>query len=365
MKVRELLADTLEARGVTHIFGVGGASIEGLFLSLHNRTTTKVVLAKHEAAAIHMAEGYFRSTGKVGVVLATSGGGAFNTLSPLTEALASDIPLLLIAGQIPSNLEGRGGFQDSAGQHTPIDAEAIFAAVCRKVIKVKNPEDSAANLLGLMDAAEVQRGPVVLLINRDILESEVINPEVQIAERAVQPLADLLPSIELIQSAKNIVVIGGKAVLYEDCVSQLQQFVRKLAACIVLTPDAKGLWDHSDPAFSGILGVMGHQEALQSLEQADLVISIGTSLPVMSRIPTIQVLAGKTLLCLHHRPSFVTADDQVRFLNVIASLKDSLSFLLERIETRPSKLIQTLQLSFLDLASTVPPGEFIGLKSAD
>lgn len=160
------LAEACSAAGFQQAFGVSGANIESFFYALGQRT--ELLLAKHEASAISMAEGYFRVTGKPGLVLTTSGGGAFHTLAPLAEALASEVPLLVIVGQIASDQEGCGGFQDSSGQDTRIDAEKIFSNVTVAVRKIRALDQVQETLDFLIHAAIQQRGPAVLLVPREL-----------------------------------------------------------------------------------------------------------------------------------------------------------------------------------------------------
>lgn len=367
MNVAEVIADILRNRGLTHVFGVGGANIEGLFVAIHQCSHIKVIIAKHEAAAIQMAEGYFRATGKPGVVLVTSGGGAFNTLGALTEALSSDIPLLLIAGQIPSSLEGCGGFQDSSGRQTPIDAENIFETVCRKVVKLRTP-DAIGTVLGeLLHTAESERGPVVLLISRDTLEMEAASAHYR-PQDGTQSLAEepLRTCLDLMRHAQTITVIGGKSVLYEQCQEYFQSLVRAWDAWVVLTPDGKGLWDHSDSAFAGVLGAMGHAEALDALRNSDLIICIGTRLPIMSRIPTIEALQGKTIIAIHRQSSFLLIDGPkgASVHQLLGPLPETLAYLLDHAEPRSLSVRPKPDLSFLDLSHTVPSGNVIGFKDA-
>src|SRR3981081_1496840 len=127
----------LAASGVEYIFGVDGANIEDVYDAAHFCDGITAVLAKHEFSAATMADGFSRSGAGLGVVAATSGGGALNLIPGLGESLARRIPLLALVGQPATTMDGRGSFQDTSGRNGSLDAEALFSAVsvfCRRVL---------------------------------------------------------------------------------------------------------------------------------------------------------------------------------------------------------------------------------------
>ena len=128
--------------GAGHLFGVSGANIELLFDAAARHDAVQPVLAKHEAAAAMMAIGYAERADRLGVVLTTSGGGAFNISAPLTEALESGVPILALVGQSPVGRNGTGAFQDSSGCATRVDAERIFAPLSVHCVRVGAAEDA-------------------------------------------------------------------------------------------------------------------------------------------------------------------------------------------------------------------------------
>ena len=137
----EFIADTLVKVGVRHVFGVGGANIEDVFLALQRRRPRiAAVLNKHEHAAGTAADAYARISGGLGVVLATSGGGALNLVHSLGEARASRVPVLAIVGEPPTALQGAGAFQDTSGKG-PVDAARVFGAVAKSCARVEQPAD--------------------------------------------------------------------------------------------------------------------------------------------------------------------------------------------------------------------------------
>ena len=138
MNVADFLVQFLSRMGVRHAFGVGGANIEDIYDACHRSGKIEAILAKHEFSAATMADGYLRAGERLGVVLATSGGGAMNLVPALAEAFASRVPLLAIVGQTPISLEGRGGFQDSSGRAGSVNAVDLFSCVSRYCQRVES-----------------------------------------------------------------------------------------------------------------------------------------------------------------------------------------------------------------------------------
>ncbi len=128
-RVVDHIVGHLAALGIDHVFGVDGANIEDLYDAAHFRPEVTAVLAKHEFSAATMADGYSRSGAGLGVVAATSGGGALNLVAGLGESFASRVPVLALVGQPATTMDGRGSFQDTSGRNGSLDAEALFSAV--------------------------------------------------------------------------------------------------------------------------------------------------------------------------------------------------------------------------------------------
>ncbi|MFC9999069.1 thiamine pyrophosphate-binding protein, partial [Nocardia sp. NPDC127526] len=174
--VTRTVADVIIARlaeHTDHLFGVGGANIEDVYDAVQRRPDVMTgIVAKHEFGAATMADGYARATNRLGVVAATSGGGAMNLLAALAESYDSRVPVLALVGQPPTGLEGCGAFQDTSGGPGLLDAERIFGAVSRFCAKITRARD----LPGALDhaiAAAFAGGPAVLLLPKDIQATPV------------------------------------------------------------------------------------------------------------------------------------------------------------------------------------------------
>src|SRR6201998_2184344 len=153
-----------------YIFGVDGANIEDLYDAAHFSSDITAVLAKHEFSAATMADGYSRSGAGLGVVAATSGGGALNLIPGLGESFTSRIPVLALVGQPATTMDGRGSFQDTSGRNGSLDAEALFSAVSVFCRRGGGPSDITSALPAPLAAARAG-GPAVLLLPKDIQQS--------------------------------------------------------------------------------------------------------------------------------------------------------------------------------------------------
>lgn len=228
-RVVDHIVAVLAANKVSHIFGVDGANIEDLYDAAHFRDDLTAVLAKHEFSAATMADGYSRSGAGLGVVAATSGGGALNTVAGLGEALASRVPVLALIGQAPTVLDGRGAFQDTSGENGALDAVALFSAVsvyCRRVL---DADDIRAALPEALAAAR-RGGPAVLLLPKDVQQADVSGTN-GFGGTDAEPgarFADLQPLVHALRSAAGpITVIAGEQVARDDARCELERLRRR------------------------------------------------------------------------------------------------------------------------------------------
>src|SRR6516225_2451969 len=176
-RVVDHIVGHLAGVGVPYIFGVDGANIEDLYDAAYFRSDITAVLAKHEFSAATMADGYSRSGAGLGVVAATSGGGALNLVAGLGEALASRVPVLALVGQAPTTMDGLGSFQDTSGRNGSLDAEAVFSAVSVSCERVLTPEGILSALPRAIAAAHTG-GPAVLLLPKNIQQGYIAVPEI-------------------------------------------------------------------------------------------------------------------------------------------------------------------------------------------
>ncbi|MBK3642908.1 thiamine pyrophosphate-binding protein [Streptomyces sp. MBT33] len=311
------LAGELARAGVTHVFGVGGANIEDLYDAVHRAGSIRGVVAKHEFSAVTMADGYARTTRRLGVVVATSGGGAMNLLPGLAEAYASRVPVLALVGQPPTGHEGHGAFQDTSGRAGSFDAREVFAPVSRFCARVDDADSLTELLPRAVAAAQADPpGPAVLLLPKDVQQARVQLPSRGVAQMPGVPPTTAAPVARLdtvavtavadtLRGADRVLVIAGEGVAATDARAGLAELARRLGAWVAVTPDAKDVFDNSDPRFAGVAGVMGHANVEDCLRRADVCLLVGTRLPLLARGGLDRALAATEVVCLGPEPPFV------------------------------------------------------------
>ncbi|WP_371673795.1 thiamine pyrophosphate-binding protein [Streptomyces sp. NBC_00289] len=318
IRLVDYLAGELARTGVTHMFGVGGANIEDLYDAVHRGGVVRGVVAKHEFAAATMADGYARTTRRLGVVAATSGGGAMNLLPGLAEAYASRVPVLALVGQPPTGQEGHGAFQDTSGKAGSFDARDVFAPLSKFCARVEDADSLPELLARALAAAQADpRGPAVLLLPKDVQQAPLHLPRrVPAPTRqaptpaptapAARPDPEALTSVsKTLRGSDRVLVIAGEDIASADARAELAELARRLGAWVAVTPDAKDVFDNRDPRFAGVAGVMGHANVEDCLRRADVCVLAGTRLPLLARGGLDRSLADTEVVCLGPEPPFV------------------------------------------------------------
>jgi acetolactate synthase-1/2/3 large subunit len=275
----EALLDTLVAGGVDTLFGYPGGAALPLYDALHGEPRLRHILVRHEQAAVHAAEGYARSTGKVGVVLVTSGPGVGNTITGLLDAMSDSVPVLCISGQVATAVIGTQAFQES---------DAL--GMSRPVTKWNFQPRSAAQIpdavrRALAIAAGGRPGPVLLDVPKDVqLAPMALPPGQPVAARplresapAAVPRGSLQRAADLISTARRPVFYGGGGLVNAGpaACAAFAQLVRQVGGPCTLTLMGLGAFPASDPQFVGMLGMHGTLEANLAMHEADLVVNVG------------------------------------------------------------------------------------------
>ncbi|MFF3455285.1 thiamine pyrophosphate-binding protein [Streptomyces sp. NPDC002730] len=348
VRLVDYLAAELTRAGVTHLFGVGGANIEDLYDAVHRSSTIRGVVAKHEFSAVTMADGYARATRRLGVVAATSGGGAMNLVPGLAEAYASRVPVLALVGQPPTGQEGRGAFQDSSGKAGSFDAMEVFTPVSRFCARVEDGDAFAELLPRAVAAAQTDpKGPAVLLLPKDVQQAQIEVPARGVTPTPFVP-TPLVPAATAsaasaagleaeardavsaaLRGASRVLIIAGEGVAAADARAELAELARRLGAWVAVTPDAKDVFDNRDPRFAGVAGVMGHTNVEDCLRRADFCVLVGTRLPVLARGGLDQALAATPVVCIDPEPPFVAG------IALGGNLRDTLRAVARQLPSRP------------------------------
>ncbi|HEX6706596.1 MAG TPA: thiamine pyrophosphate-binding protein [Albitalea sp.] len=284
VEAAELIVAYLDKIGVRHVFGVPGGAIEPIYNALARsgrRGGVSAVVARHESGAAFMADGYARETGKIGVVVATSGPGATNLITGVAGAYANSVPMLVITGQPPLHNFGKNALQESSC--TGINTIGMLRHCTRYNSLVSHADQLEIKLISaLMQACQTPRGPAHLSIPVDILRSAVNAPS-QTADYT--SLLRLKPSMvdlhavrqlqgEIERAARPVFLIGNGC---GEAIEAILKLVERTGALFITTPDGKGFVNPRHRAYRGVFGFGGHASADALLRAApDLVVALGT-----------------------------------------------------------------------------------------
>ena len=273
----EILLKCLVDQDVTEIFGYPGGAVLPIYDAIFNQNALRHILVRQEAGAMHAAEGYARSTGKVGVVLVTSGPGATNAVTGLTDALMDSIPIVCLTGQVPTHLIGNDAFQEA-------DTTGITRPCTKHNYLVKTVDDLARTVHEAFHVARGGRpGPVVVDLPKDVVQAPgVYTPPHKIKLKRYDPqvkgdLKAIKQAVELLaKSKKPVFYCGGGVINSGPAASQLlTQFVRLTGYPCTLTLMGLGAYPASDPQFLGMLGMHGTYEANLAMHDCDVMVCVG------------------------------------------------------------------------------------------
>ncbi|MCX5497087.1 acetolactate synthase 3 large subunit [Kaistia dalseonensis] len=273
----EMVVQALIDQGVEHLFGYPGGAVLPIYDELFQQDKVQHILVRQEGGAGHAAEGYARSTGKVGVALVTSGPGATNMVTPLTDALMDSIPMVCITGQVATHLIGSDAFQEA-------DTVGITRPCTKHNWLVKDVNDLGRVLHEAFYVARSGRpGPVVVDIPKDVqfatgtyqgparVEHKTYHPQVE------GDPAKIKAAVELIAGAKKPIFYTGGGVINSgpEAAALLREFVRLTGIPITSTLMGLGAYPASDKQWLGMLGMHGTYEANNAMHDCDVMIAIG------------------------------------------------------------------------------------------
>jgi acetolactate synthase-1/2/3 large subunit len=330
-RVVDHIVGHLAGIGVKYVFGVDGANIEDLYDAAYFRSDITAVLAKHEFSAATMADGYSRSGAGLGVVAATSGGGALNLVPGLGESLTSRVPVLALVGQPATAMDGRGSFQDTSGRNGSLNAEELFSAVSIFRLRVLTPADIVSALPAAVAAARTG-GPAVLLLPKDIQQSDLhINGYTGERQEAVErspAIGDPHPIVRALQKVTGpVTIIAGEQVARDDAraeLAALRSVLRARVACVPDSKDVAGTPGFGSSSALGVTGVMGHPGVAEAVAASGLCLVVGTRLSVTARtglddaltsVPTVSIGSAPPYFACTH----VHTDDLRASLRMLTS----------------------------------------------
>jgi acetolactate synthase-1/2/3 large subunit len=273
----EVLLRALKDQGVEVIFGYPGGAVLPIYDAIFQQNAIRHILVRHEQAAVHAAEGYARSTGRVGCVLVTSGPGATNAVTGLVDALMDSIPIVCLTGQVPTHLIGNDAFQEA-------DTTGITRPATKHNYLVKKSADLARVVHEAFYVARSGRpGPVVIDLPKDILIGRApYTPPPSAEHRSYRPrtapdAGQIARAVALLKSAKRpVIYTGGGVINAGDAASAaLRRFVRMTGFPCTSTLMGLGAYPANDPRFLGMLGMHGTYEANLAMHGCDVMLNVG------------------------------------------------------------------------------------------
>lgn len=267
----------LVSEGVDVIFGYPGGAVLPIYDEIFKQNAIKHILVRHEQAAVHAAEGYARSTGKVGVVLVTSGPGATNTVTGLTDALMDSIPIVCLTGQVPTHMIGNDAFQEA-------DTIGITRPCTKHNYLIKNASDIARVIHEAFYVARTGRpGPVVVDLPKDVLNAPAsYEGKVKVNRPSYKPntpldMKAIGRAVEMIAKAERPIFYTGGGVINsgQKASKLLRTFIKLTGYPCTSTLMGLGAFPASDPLFLRMLGMHGTYEANMAMSLCDVMINIG------------------------------------------------------------------------------------------
>jgi acetolactate synthase-1/2/3 large subunit len=273
------VVEALRAEGVRHVFGIPGVHNLAVYDALLGQSDITHVLARHEAGAAFMADGYARSTGRPGVAIVTSGPGATNTLTPLVESYAGSIPVVVIMSDIQSTMVGR----DAGSLHEVVNQIECFRPVTRLAEALTRADDIPGTIAGAFELLRTGRpGPVALSIPFDFLTGEVSGglPVRGASRRPPGHVADLDAAVSRLRAARRPLLVAGGGVVSAGAEAELRALARRLGAPVLTTVMGRGAIGEDDPRWHA---VMPNKRATEDVfRAADVVFVVGSRLAARS-----------------------------------------------------------------------------------
>lgn len=272
----EIFVKSLIEENVEYIFGYPGGAVIGVYDAMHDMSHIQHILTRHEQGAVHAAEGYAKATGKVGVVLVTSGPGATNTVTGIADAYMDSVPLVVFTGQVATHLIGNDAFQEA-------DIIGITRSITKHNFLVKDVRQLAWTIKAAFHIASTGRpGPVVVDMPKDVMASKApfLYPK-EVKLRGYHPfyfghMGQINKAVEIINSSRKPVLYVGGGVVNSNASKELYNLAKKLNAPVAMTLMGLGAFPGDDELSMGMLGMHGTWYSNVAVDQCDCLIAIGS-----------------------------------------------------------------------------------------
>ena len=273
----EMVVRSLRDEGVKYIYGYPGGALLHVYDAIFRQDDVEHILVRHEQAAAHMADGYARASGKAGVVLVTSGPGATNTITGIATAYMDSIPMVILSGQVASDMVGTDAFQET-------DMVGISRPIVKHSFMIKDPRDIPEVIKKAFYIAQSGRpGPVVVDIPKDMTNPaekfEYSYPK-KVKLRSYNPAVrghsgQIRKALDLMVEAKRPIIYSGGGVILGGAAAQLTELARELGVPVTNTLMGLGAYPGTDPQFVGWLGMHGSYTANVSMHHSDVILCVG------------------------------------------------------------------------------------------
>ncbi len=277
MSGAEMLVQSLTDEGVKYIFGYPGGAVLHIYDALFQQDNIEHILVRHEQAAGHMADAYSRVTGNTGVVLATSGPGATNTVTAIATAYMDSVPMVVIAGQVPSSLIGEDAFQET-------DMVGVSRPIVKHSFQVRHASEIPMIVKKAFYIAQSGRpGPVVIDVPKDMTapsEKFAYEYPEEVFIRSYQPsvkghTGQIKKAVETLLAAQRPIIYAGGGVIWSKAHEELTGLAHRLNLPVTNTLMGLGTFPGSDRQFLGMLGMHGTYEANMTMHHADVILAVG------------------------------------------------------------------------------------------
>ena len=330
----QILMKCLEREGVKHIFGYPGGVVLDIYDELDRTPNIRHILVRHEQAAVHAADGYARASSQVGVALVTSGPGATNTVTGIASAYLDSIPIVVITGQVPTNLIGNDAFQE-------VDIVGITRPCTKHNYLVKDVKDLAQTLHEAFHIARSGRpGPVLVDLPKDVSQASTVPkfPE-SVKIKSYNPTYHANPrqvarALDMILHAKKPVLYTGGGIVLSDSSEGLYKFATSLQIPVTSTLMGLGGFPGDHPLWMGMLGMHGTYCANMAVSQADVLIAVGARFDDRVTGKLSEFAPHAKIVHIDIDPSSISKNVQVD-IPIVGDCKDTLGQLNELLQDKP------------------------------
>src|SRR5213080_5106353 len=271
----EIVVKCLQAEGVEYVFGYPGGAVLFIYDELFKQDKVKHILVRHEQGATHAADGYSRSSDRVGVALVTAGPGVTNAVTGIATAYMDSIPMVIVTGQVPTPAIGLDAFQEC-------DTVGITRPIVKHNFLVKDVRDLAMTMKKAFHIARTGRpGPVVVDIPKDVsLKTAPYHYPATVEMRSYNPVrkghgGQIRKAVQLLLQAKRPYIYTGGGVILGNASAELRELVHLLGSPCTNTLMGLGAIAASDPQFLGMLGMHGTYEANMTMQHCDVLLAVG------------------------------------------------------------------------------------------